>query len=144
MLLQKKTPTPLAQAVAPKNKCYGVMLPYTPIHYLIFREAEFLSLVMTSANLTDEPICIDNDEAVERLKGIADAFLVHDRRIHARSDDSIVRVMAGRPRILRRARGYVPLPIVLSEEGPPALGVGAELKGTVCLAKGRNLSLIHI
>ena len=141
VLLRKKTPDPLAQAVAPKNKCYGVMLPYTPIHYLIFREAEFLSLVMTSANLTDEPICIDNDEAVERLKGIADAFLVHDRRIHARSDDSIVRVMAGRPRILRRARGYVPLPVVLSDEGPPALGVGAELKGTVCLAKGRNAFL---
>jgi len=141
VLLQKKTPDPLAQPVAPKNACYGVMLPYTPIHYLILHEVEFLSLVMTSANLTDEPICINNDEAVERLKGIADAFLVHDRRIHARSDDSVVRLMAAKPRILRRARGYVPLPVVLSDEGPPTLGVGAELKGTVCLAKGRNAFL---
>ena len=141
VLLRKREPERLAPPVAPRSRSYGVMLPYTPIHYLLFARGKFLSLVMTSANLTDEPICIANDEAVKRLKGIADAFLVHDRRIYARSDDSITRVMAGGERVLRRARGYVPLPIVLKGDGPAALAAGAELKGALCLAKGRNAFL---
>jgi len=141
VLLRKRLPERLAPSVSPRNACYGVMLPYTPIHYLLFAEEDFLSLVMTSGNASDEPICIGNDEAVERLRGIADAFLVHDRRIYARSDDSITRVMAGGVRVLRRARGFVPLPIMLRGEGPATLAVGAELKGAICLAKGRNAFL---
>jgi len=140
VLLRKRLPERLAASVAPRNRCYGVMLPYTPIHYLLFAEG-FLALVMTSGNLTDEPICIHNREAVRRLAGIADAFLVHDRDIHARSDDSVARVMGGEPRVLRRARGYVPLPLVLRQDGPQTLAVGAELKGALCFAKGRNAFL---
>ena len=137
VLLRKRLPERLAPSVAPRSRCYGVMLPYTPIHYLLLAEG-FSALVMTSGNLTDEPICIDNDEAVRRLRGVADAFLVHNRDIHARSDDSVARVMAGEERLLRRARGYVPMPVVLDETGPDTLAVGAELKGAICLAKGRN------
>ena len=140
VLLRKKLPEALAPSVAPRSRCYGVMLPYTPIQYLLFAEG-FLSLVMTSGNLSDEPICIANEEAAERLQGIADAFLVHDRDIHARSDDSVTRVMAGRGRVLRRARGYVPMPTALQAEGAETLAVGAELKGTIALAKGRNAFL---
>ena len=140
VLLRKRAPERLAPSVAPRNRSYGVMLPCTPIQHLLLAEG-FAALVMTSANLTDEPLCISNDEAVERLRGIADAFLVHNRDICARSDDSIARVMAGRERLLRRARGYVPLPIVLKRDGPKVLAVGAELKGAVCLTKGRNAFL---
>ena len=140
VLLRKRLPERLAPSVARGNGCYGVMLPYTPIHYLLFAE-DFLALVMTSGNISDEPICIGNDEAVARLRGIPDAFLVHNRDIYARSDDSIARVMAGEERVLRRARGYVPLPVVLKEDGPDTLAVGAELKDALCLAKGRNAFL---
>lgn len=141
VLLRKRLPERLAPGVAPKNRSYGIMLPCTPIQYLLFDAGGFLSLVMTSGNQTDEPICIDNGEAVERLRGIADAFLVHDRGIHARVDDSIARVMAGEERVQRRARGYVPLPVLLHEDGPAVLAVGAELKGALCLAKERNAFL---
>lgn len=96
---------------------------------------------MTSANLSDDPICISNTEATHRLSGIADFFLVHDRDIYARSDDSIARVVGDRPRVLRRARGYVPMPVLLRDEGPAVLAVGAELKGVVCLVKGRSAFL---
>ena len=140
VLLRKLAPERLAPSVAPRNRSYGVMLPCTPIQHLLLAE-DFLALVMTSANLTDEPLCISNDEAVERLRGIADGFLVHNRDICARSDDSIARVMAGGERLLRRARGYVPLPIPLSRDGPKVLAVGAELKGAICLTKGRNAFL---
>ena len=140
VLLRKREPERLAPSVAPRNRSYGVMLPCTPIQHLLLAEG-FAALVMTSANLTDEPLCISNGEALERLRGIADAFLVHNRDICARSDDSIARVMAGRERLLRRARGYVPLPIVFPRDGPKVLAVGAELKGAVCLTKGRNAFL---
>jgi hydrogenase maturation protein HypF len=140
VLLRKREPERLAPSVAPRSRSYGVMLPCTPIQHLLLAEG-FAALVMTSANLTDEPLCISNDEAIVRLRGIADAFLVHNRDICARSDDSIARVMAGRERLLRRARGYVPLPIILKRDGPKVLAVGAELKGAVCLTKGRNAFL---
>jgi hydrogenase maturation protein HypF len=140
VLLRKRQPEGLAPSVAPHSRSYGVMLPCTPIQHLLLAEG-FLALVMTSANFTDEPICIANGEAVERLRGVADGFLAHDRDICARSDDSIARVMAGRPRLLRRARGYVPLPIALKADGPKVLAVGAELKGAICLTKGRNAFL---
>ena len=99
------------------------MLPYTPLHHLLLR-GRFTALVMTSGNRTDEPICIDNREAVERLQGIADFFLVHDREILVRCDDSFAAVVAGEESLLRRSRGYVPKPIVLKNDYPPVLALG--------------------
>ena len=103
-------PYQLAESLAPRNPNLGVMLPYTPLHHLLMRELDF-PVVATSGNLCDEPICIDEIEALERLRGIADFFLVHDRPIVRHVDDSIVRLMHGRELVLRRARGYAPLPI---------------------------------
>ncbi|MGA6927590.1 MAG: carbamoyltransferase HypF [Desulfosarcina sp.] len=137
VLLEKRRQTPIAASVAPGSGCFGVMLPYTPLHYLLL-DAGLTVLVMTSANLSDEPIAIDNLEAVERLGGIADAFLVHDRDIVLRSDDSIVRHSAGHMRPIRRSRGYVPVPVFLREDLPPVLACGAELKSTICLTRGRQ------
>ena len=114
----------------------GVMLPYTPLHHLLLDGATN-ALVMTSGNLTDEPISIANDEALSRLRDIADAFLLHDRDIHLRADDSVCRIDRGAPSHLRRSRGYAPSPIRLSGN-EPVLAVGAELKNTVCLARGSD------
>ena len=99
----------MAEAVAPRNPNLGVMLPYSPLHHLLMRELSF-PIVATSGNLSDEPICIDEHEALQRLHGIADLFLVHDRPIVRHVDDSIVRVICDREMVLRRARGYAPLP----------------------------------
>ncbi len=140
VLLRKKSPCPIAEAVAPDNAFIGVMLPYTPLHHLLLR-GNFLALVMTSGNLSEEPIAKDNREALRRLHEIADFFLVHDRDIVARSDDSVLRVLDGRAMHIRRSRGFVPLPIVLHREYPPVLGCGAELKNTVCLLRGRHAFL---
>ncbi|HQZ22624.1 MAG TPA: carbamoyltransferase HypF [Thermoflexales bacterium] len=141
----------LAAQVAPGNASIGVMLPYTPLHYLLFDEdtapaahpelvegcaAGVRVLVMTSGNLSDEPICKDNDEARERLAGIADLFLMHNRDIHVWCDDSVVRVFDGHELPVRRSRGYAPYPIRLNKQGPCVLGVGGELKATFCLTKG--------
>jgi len=134
LLLQKRTRHCLAPSVAPDNRYFGVMLPYAPLHYLIL-DGGFTALVMTSANLSEEPIVIANGEAVERLAGIADGFLVHNRDIRLRCDDSIVRKTAGSTRFIRRARGYVPTPVFLSHTPLPVLACGAELKNTVCLTK---------
>ena len=134
VLLKKKTPCAIAAAVAPRNKYWGVMLPYTPLHYLLLNHG-FSALVMTSANLTDEPIAIDNQDAFERLAGIADYFLTHNRDIYLRSDDSIVRQAAGQTRYIRRSRGFVPIPLFLERPVPPILACGAELKNTICLTK---------
>jgi len=139
VLLRRKQGTPLASSVAPKNRYYGVMLPYTPLHHLLMEN--FDALVMTSANLSDEPIAFEDDDARTRLAGIADAFLVHDRHIHIRADDSIARVMAGRPLLLRRSRGYAPRSVLLPWEQPPILAVGGELKNTVCLTRGNRAFL---
>ena len=138
VLLSKRRPSiPVAEEVAPFQRNLGVFLPYTPVHHLLFSKGRFRALVMTSGNLSEEPIAIGNEEAVRRLHGVADGFLVHDRDILIRCDDSVVRVAAGRPRQVRRARGYVPVPLLLRDEGPPILGVGGELKNTVCLTRGR-------
>jgi hydrogenase maturation protein HypF len=139
VLLEKDDPEGLiAPSVAPRNRFFGVMLPYTPLHHLILREVKSPALVMTSANLSEEPICIDNEEAHQRLAGIADHYLFHDRDIYLRSDDSILRVAGGRPRLMRRSRGFVPVPVFTDEELPQILAVGAELKNTVCLTKGNR------
>jgi hydrogenase maturation protein HypF len=128
----------IAASVAPGAPTLGVMLPYTPIHHLI--AADFgAALVATSGNFSDEPICTDERDAVVRLSRIADAFLVHDRPILRHVDDSIVRVMAGREMVLRRARGYAPMPVRLSEDAPRLVAVGAHLKSTVAVTSGSNV-----
>src|SRR6266498_4092345 len=125
-------------AVAPRNPNLGVMLPYTPLHHLFMRELDF-PVVATSGNLSDEPICIDERDALERLCGIADFFLVHDRPIVRHGDDSIARIMCGRELVLRRARGYAPLPVHLKTTLPTVLAVGAHLKNTVALSVGADV-----
>ena len=113
------------------------MLPYTPLHYLLM-EGPYFALVMTSGNMSEEPITIHNREAFQRLRNIADYFLVHNRDIHLRSDDSVLRVVSHVPRQIRRSRGYVPEPVFLHEtmkEMPSVLALGGELKNTVCLTK---------
>jgi hydrogenase maturation protein HypF len=133
VLLESRDPSPLAPGVAPDNKYIGAMLPYTPLHHLLLKG--FQALVMTSGNLSEEPIAIDNDEALIRLTGMADYFLVHNRDIYLRSDDSVVR--AGRTGMsqIRRSRGFVPVPVFLKRSLPPVLAVGGEMKSTVCLTK---------
>ena len=135
VLLPKKIPGPIAEEVAPRNRYWGVMLPYTPLHYLLLKHG-FTALVMTSANLSEEPIAIDNDDAFARLADIADYFLIHNRQIYLRSDDSIVRNTAGQTRYIRRSRGFVPIPLFLNRTVPPILACGAELKNTICITKG--------
>ena len=132
----------IAQSVAPRNPNLGVMLPYTPLHHLLMRELDF-PVVATSGNLSDEPICIDEQEALERLRGIADIFLVHNRPIVRHVDDSITRIMCGRELVLRRARGFAPLPIAVKSGKPnprsTILSVGAHLKNTVALKIENNV-----
>jgi hydrogenase maturation protein HypF len=132
----------LATAIAPGNNTLGVMLPYTPLHDLLFRDSheqkpQFRALVMTSGNLSEEPIVISNEEAVERLGPVADWFLLHNRGIYMRVDDSVVRTFEGRERVLRRSRGYVPRPVDLGIPLQEILACGAELKNTLCLTKGQ-------
>ena len=124
----------IAQAVAPDLKYMGMMLPYTPLHHLLLHEVG-LPLVMTSGNLSEEPIARDNKEAFVRLKGIADYFLLHNRGIYARYDDSVYRVEESRPVSVRRARGYAPYPVHLPFESRQILACGAELKNTFCLTR---------
>lgn len=128
---------PIAAEVAPGNPCLGAMVPYTPLHHLLLRDLGF-PVVATSGNRSDEPICTDERDALTRLRGLADAFLVHDRPIARHVDDSIARIAAGRELVLRRARGYAPLPVRVRGDGPTILAVGAHLKNTVALAVGPN------
>jgi hydrogenase maturation protein HypF len=134
VLARKRPESSIAPEVAPRNQYLGVMLPYTPLHYLLLAHG-FLALVMTSGNLSEEPIAIDNDEGLHRLSGIADYFLFHDRDILLRSDDSVVRVTEGRVRQIRRSRGFVPVPVFLRRPVPPVLALGGELKGNICVTK---------
>ncbi|MEN6373750.1 MAG: carbamoyltransferase HypF [Smithella sp.] len=136
VLLKKKSSNIVSESVAPGVPHLGIMLPYTPLHYLLL-ERDFAALVMTSANQVDEPICIRNREAVHRLKGIADYFLVHNRDILVRCDDSIVMVVGKKQQILRRSRGFVPRPVELAESFPEVLALGPQLKATQCILKGK-------
>jgi hydrogenase maturation protein HypF len=123
----------LADAVAPGNPYLGIMLPYTPLHHLLTTALGF-PLIATSGNRSDEPICTDEREALTRLGGIADRFLVHNRPIRRHVDDSVIRVVLGRELVLRRSRGYAPLPVRVPESLPALLGVGAHLKNTVAIS----------
>ena len=146
VLLPKRPDCPIAGSVAPGQNHLGLMLPYTPLHYLLLEPAADFpaALVMTSGNLSEEPIVTDNDEARERLASLADALLLHDRPIETRCDDSVVRVTtAAGPTYLRRARGYAPMPLKLPWDAPPVLAGGAELKNTFCLTNGRYAFLSH-
>ncbi len=126
-----------ADGVAPRNPDLGVMLPYTPLHVLLLEQGGPDVLVMTSGNLAGEPIVFDDADARERLDGIADAWLSHDRRIHVPCDDSVSRVVAGAELPVRRSRGHAPLPVALPVEVEPVLAVGADLKNTCAVAAGR-------
>jgi hydrogenase maturation protein HypF len=138
--VERKLLTSIPEEVSPRNKYFGVMLAYTPLHYMLLTHG-FSALVMTSGNLSEEPIAIDNSDAFERLADIADYFLIHNRDIYLRSDDSIVRHAAEATRFIRRSRGYVPVPIFLRDALPPVLALGAELKNTICVTKGNTAFL---
>jgi len=135
VLMRWKHDSPVSRKVAPGLKYLGVMLPYTPLHHLLLRETG-LPLVMTSGNISEEPIAKDNDEALRRLEGIADYFVLHNRDIHARYDDSVAMVELEKPQLIRRARGYAPYPIHLPfRTEKQVLACGAELKNTFCITK---------
>ncbi len=139
VLLRERVNSPIAQSVAPGNHDLGVMLPYTPLHYLLLEPGGGFppALVMTSGNYSEEPIATGNEEAMERLDRLADAFLLHDRQIHARCDDSVTRILEGEELPVRRSRGYAPYPVHLPFAVDQILAVGAELKNTFCLTRDR-------
>jgi hydrogenase maturation protein HypF len=141
VILPRRQEAILAAGIAPGDNTLGVMLPYTPLHYLLFsdspgQDSEWTALVMTSGNLSEEPIETTNQEAMLQLGVVADWFLLHNRDISTRVDDSVVRTFEGRERVLRRARGFVPQAIDLGTEMEEVLAFGGELKNTFCLTKG--------
>lgn len=141
LLLRKRSSgAAVDELVAPGNPCLGAMLPYSPLHLLLASDFG-APLVATSGNLSDEPICIGNAEALDRLSGIADGFLCHNRPIARQVDDSVVRVVHGRELVLRRARGYAPLPLSLQIQPGPVLAVGGHLKNTVAVSVGTDVFL---
>lgn len=140
VLLRPRNVPGLAPGVARNSPYLGVMLPYSPLHHLLLAAFPY-PVVATSGNLSDEPIAIDNDEAAGRLARLADAFLMHDRPIVRPADDSVVRVSRGRETVLRRARGYAPLPVRVREPLPAVLAVGGHLKNSVAIALGRQVIL---
>lgn len=165
VLLNRRPDSTIAREVAPGQNTLGVMLPYTPLHYLLFADdcSPITALVMTSGNLSEEPIATDNDEARRRLSSLADAFLMHNRDIHVRCDDSVVRVFSDQLSVisqkehatrntqhgtrniypLRRSRGYAPFPVKLSFEAPQLLAAGSELKNTFCITNKHYAFLSH-
>jgi hydrogenase maturation protein HypF len=142
VLAPRRAGSLVAASVAPGLPELGVMLPYSPIHHLLLADVG-VPLVMTSANVSEEPIAYGEADALARLGTIADLFLVHDRPIQTRTDDSVVRLVDGRAMMMRRSRGYVPASIALPHAAPPLLACGAELKSTFCLAKGERAWVSH-
>jgi hydrogenase maturation protein HypF len=143
VLLTRREGDEIAEDVAPRQSTLGVMLPYTPLHHLLLADAD-IPLVMTSGNNSDEPIAYRDGEALEQLGEIADYFLVHDRPIHIRTDDSVLRVVEGETYPIRRSRGYTPSPVRVAENlGRHVLACGGELKNTFCVAKERHVFLSH-
>ncbi|MBN2104935.1 carbamoyltransferase HypF [bacterium] len=145
LLWKKNLPdSSLAPEIAPDNPCYGAMLPYTPLHHILMKLLN-RPVIATSGNISEEPICIENDEAFERLGGIADAFLIHNRPIVRPVDDSVGRLIGQTEMLLRRARGYAPLPILIKTSDPPAAAFGGHLKNTITLsAKNQAIVSQHI
>jgi hydrogenase maturation protein HypF len=144
VLLRKRRPTAVADGVAPGNPLLGIMLPYTPLHHLLLRAASGRPLVMTSGNRSDEPIAYQDDDALRQLAGIADLFLVHNRPIQVRCDDSVTRVVDGVELPIRRSRGYAPRPVELPLACPlPVLALGGQLKATFALGRGSQAFLSH-
>ncbi|MGI9168236.1 MAG: carbamoyltransferase HypF [Pyrinomonadaceae bacterium] len=143
VLLEKRPDSEIAQAVAPRVNNLGFMLPYSPLHHLLLNNLD-QPLVMTSGNMSNEPISYDDGEATRRLNKIADYFLLHDRRIHMRTDDSVARIHDGREMILRRSRGHAPEPIRMAFRFErQVLACGAELKNTFCLARDKYAFVSH-
>ena len=143
VLLSRRPDSPVAETVAPGTRELGVMLPYTPLHHLLLRRFT-APIVLTSGNLSEEPIAYRDDDAFARLSGIADGFLTHNRTIHVRTDDSVARSFRGHPMLVRRSRGYAPQPVAVPWDFPrPVLSTGAELKNTFCLAKNRHAFVSH-
>jgi hydrogenase maturation protein HypF len=143
VLLVRHPDADVAASAAPGNRHLGIMLPYTPLHHLLLAALGH-PVVMTSGNVSDEPIAYRDEDALDRLSGIADAFLTHDRAIHIRTDDSVARVFAGRPALTRRSRGFAPEPVTIRAGFPrPVLSCGAELKNTFCLAKNEHAFVSH-
>jgi hydrogenase maturation protein HypF len=138
VLLRPRSGAGIAPNVARSSPYLGCMLPYSPLHHLLMDECGF-PVVATSGNRSDEPIAIENLEATERLGEIADLFVMHDRPIARPCDDSVVRVARGRESVLRRARGYAPLPVRIGQDLPPVLAVGGHLKNSVAIARGRQV-----
>jgi hydrogenase maturation protein HypF len=146
VLLKRKSESNIIKEVAPHQDWIGVMLPYTPLHYLLLEKTQGFpeALVMTSGNLSEEPIATDNNEARERLSKLADAFLMHDRDIHIRCDDSVVRAFQHvNVDPIRRSRGYSPFPVKLPFDAPQLLAAGSELKNTFCITNGNYAFLSH-
>ncbi len=145
LILERRPESDIAEQVAPGQNTLGVMLPYTPLHELLLEPGDGFpeALVMTSGNLSEEPIASTNEEARQRLDKMADAFLMHDRQIEIRCDDSVARVLEGGLYPLRRSRGYAPFPIHLPRELPAVLAAGPELKNTFCLTKERYAFVSH-
>jgi hydrogenase maturation protein HypF len=140
VLMRRHPGTAVAEAVAPGNPYLGVMLPYTPVHHLLLGELGF-TVVATSGNAADEPICIDNSEAQERLARIADLWLLHDRPIVRQVDDSVMMPFGSHAQLVRRSRGYAPRPVRSPRELPGVLALGPELKSTIALGFGREVFL---
>jgi hydrogenase maturation protein HypF len=134
VLLKKLKECRIAEAVAPGNRNLGVMLPYTPVHHMLL-EYGFVALVMTSANISEEPIAVDTTDALQRLGGIADLYLDHNRGILSRCDDSVVRMFEDHTIFLRRSRGWVPVPVTIEASPPSILAVGAHLKNTIAVSR---------
>jgi len=143
VLMRRRPEAKVAESVAPMHRDLGIMLPYTPLHHLLMTEIK-RALVMTSGNLSDEPIAYKDDDAFKRLGKMVDAFLVHNREIHIRCDDSVTRVVKGQELLIRRSRGYAPQPVLLPFETPlPLLAVGAMLKNTFALCRNRYAFISH-
>jgi hydrogenase maturation protein HypF len=141
VLCRKNEKNTLSSEISNDNDYYGIMLPYSPFHELLFKTGTFDALVMTSANISEEPICYENQECVERMEQVADCFLIHDRGIYIRCDDSVLQICKEEPLFIRRSRGYSPRPIILTKEGSSVLAVGGHLKNTVCITRG-NLAFM--
>ena len=141
VLLQKNTPFPLAENTAPDNRFIGVMLPYTPVHHLLFHYHDFQALVMTSGNISGSPVVKDNEEALAKLANIADYFLLHNRPIVTQADDSVIRISGNYPAIYRRARAFVPSVVNLEHDAGRTLALGAIIKNTICITKEKEAFL---